>query len=144
MVSYIDYASRSSIDSGWHSRDYRNRYRIGGMKVTLDGSPQGRTAWRTQPYLIPPDGQEEGYLGYPAIPNDSDVAALYEEAFEKGWQVLTHANGDAAIDQLIRTMQPSFEKHGPADRRHVLIHGQFVRQDQLDSLQQLGVVLEKA
>ena len=140
VVSYIDYANRSSIDSDWHSRDYRNRYRIGGMKVTLDGSPQGRTAWRTQPYLIPPDGQEEGYLGYPAIPNDSDVAALYEEAFEKGWQVLTHANGDAAIDQLIRTMQPSFEKHGPADRRHVLIHGQFVRQDQLDSLQQLGVM----
>jgi len=140
VVSYIDYASKDRIDSDWHSRDYRNRYRIGGMKVTLDGSPQGRTAWRTQPYLLPPDGQEEGYLGYPAIPNDADVAALYEEAFEKDWQVLTHGNGDAAIDQLIRTMRPSHEQHGPGDRRHVLIHGQLIREDQLDELKALEVM----
>ena len=140
VVSYIDYASRELLDSDWHSRDYRNRYRIGGLKITLDGSPQGRTAWRTQPYLLPPDGQESGYLGYPAIPDDDTVAGLYDEAFAKGWQVLCHANGDAAIDQLIRTMRPAYEKYGVADRRHVLVHGQFIRQDQLDSIKDLGVI----
>ena len=55
VVSYIDYMFADQyMGSKWNSRDYANRYRIGGMKVTLDGSPQGRTAWRTQPYLIPP------------------------------------------------------------------------------------------
>lgn len=68
VVSYIDYTAKHVLDGEWGSRTYRNRYRAGGLKITLDGSPQGRTAWRTEPYLIPPDGQEDGYAGYPAIP----------------------------------------------------------------------------
>ena len=140
VVSYIDYADKELVDGPFHRRTYENRYRIGGLKITLDGSPQGRTAWRTRPYILPPDGQESSYAGYPAIPNDGDVAALYDEAFSKEWQVLTHANGDAAVDQLLRTMRPAFQKYGEADRRHVLIHGQFVRQDQLDAMAGMGVV----
>ena len=55
VVSYIDYMFVDKyMDSKWNSKNYTNNYRIGGMKVNLDGSPQGRTAWRTEPYLIPP------------------------------------------------------------------------------------------
>jgi len=140
IVSYIDYSNKELIDSDWHNREYRNRYRIGGMKITLDGSPQGRTAWRTLPYLLPPDGQDAGYVGYPAIPDEGFLRSLYDEAFSKGWQVLTHANGDAAIDQLIRTMRPAVDKYGAVDRRHVLVHGQFARQDQLDALKEMNVI----
>lgn len=140
VVAYIDYADRDLIDSYGTGVEYRNRYRIGGMKLTLDGSPQGRTAWRTLPYLLPPQGQSSDYRGYPAIPDDADVAALYDEAFAKGWQVLAHANGDAAADQLIRSMRPAREKYGPADRRPVLIHGQLLRIDQLDALAELQVI----
>lgn len=134
IVSYIDYASREAITDEWYGREYRNRYRIAGLKVTLDGSPQGRTAWRTAPYLLPPEGQEMGYLGYPALPDDDLVISLLSEAYEKDWQVLTHTNGDAAIDQLIRTLGQVHREYDEKDRRHVLIHGQFMRQDQLDSL----------
>jgi len=140
VVSYIDYTNQEILESPWHSRNYRDRYRVGGVKITLDGSPQGRTAWRTKPYLLPPDGHGKDYAGYPAIPEDAMVGQVYATAFENGWQVLTHANGDAAIDQLIRTMRPAFDSYGPADRRPVLIHGQFVRQDQLDALAELGVM----
>ena len=41
--------------------DDRFQQNVAGLKITLDGSPQGRTAWRTVPYLIPPDGQKKGY-----------------------------------------------------------------------------------
>lgn len=142
VVSYIDYLFIDNyMDSKWYAKDYYNHYRIGGMKITLDGSPQGRTAWRTQPYLLPPDGTDKNYSGYPAISNDSIVNALYDKAFKNNWQVLTHANGDAAIDQLIRTMKPAVEKYGNSkDRRHVLIHGQYIREDQLDSLKELNVI----
>ncbi len=37
-------------------RAYRNGLRIGGVKLTLGASPQGRTAWLSQPYLKPPEG----------------------------------------------------------------------------------------
>jgi len=141
VVSYVDYLFVDKyMSSKWNSRTYDNHYRIGGMKLTLDGSPQGRTAWRTQPYLIPPDGAKEGYLGYPAIPNDSMVIAIYEKGFKNNWQIQTHANGDAAMDQMIRTMKSVADKYGNNDRRNVLIHGQYVREDQLDSFKELDII----
>ncbi|WP_111671839.1 amidohydrolase [Algoriphagus litoralis] len=141
VVSYIDYAFVDQyMSSEWNSKEYSNHYRIGGMKVTLDGSPQGRTAWRTQPYLIPPDGQGSAYVGYPAIPSDSVVQAIFAKAFDNNWQILVHANGDAAIDQMIRTLRPNIEKFGLGDRRNTLIHGQYIREDQLDSFKEMDVI----
>ncbi len=140
IVSYIDYAYQQHMESKWYKKEYENHYRIGGLKLTLDGSPQGRTAWRTEPYLLAPHGAAPKYLGYPAIPKDEDVLAIYENAFQKDWQVLTHANGDAAMDQMIRTMKIAAEKYGNEDRRNVLIHGQYVRDDQLDSFKELDVI----
>ena len=141
VVSYVDYLFVDKfMKSKWNSSNYHNHYRIGGVKLTLDGSPQGRTAWRTLPYLIPPDGAKKGYLGYPAIPKDSSVMAIYDKAFKNNWQIHTHANGDAAMDQMIRTMKPVAIKYGNKNRRNVLIHGQYIREDQLDSFKDLDVI----
>ena len=141
VVSYVDYLFVDKLmNTDWNSKTYTNRYRIGGMKVTLDGSPQGRTAWRTIPYLLPPDGAKEGYLGYPAIPQDSALVSLYRKAFANNWQTQTHANGDAAMDQMIRTMRKVSSEFEKKDRRNVLIHGQYVRDDQLDAFKELDVI----
>ncbi len=141
VVSYIDYSIADSLlRTEWHSISYKNHYRIAGVKLTLDGSPQGRTAWITHPYLIPPEGAKEGYSGYPAIASDNAVAKIYENAFLNDWQIHTHANGDAAIDQMIRTIGSVTKKYPNKVRRDVLIHGQYVREDQLDSLKKLNII----
>jgi predicted amidohydrolase YtcJ len=140
VVSYVDYAFSKYMASEWYGPIYKNHYRIGGLKLTLDGSPQGRTAWRTVPYLIPPDGQKPDYKGYPAIPDDSKVKEIMDRAFANNWQLLCHANGDAAIDQYIRCMKPAIEKYGNNDRRNVLVHGQFMRMDQLETLEGMKVI----
>ena len=141
VVSYIDYSIADSLlKSDWYSSTYKKHYRIAGVKLTLDGSPQGRTAWRTQPYLIPPDGAKEGYLGYPAIPSDEEVEKIYEQAFKNNWQIHTHANGDAAMDQMIRTLKKVTDIYGNEGRRDVLIHGQYVREDQLDDFKDLNII----
>ncbi len=141
VVSYIDYSIADSLlKSDWYSSTYKKHYRIAGVKLTLDGSPQGRTAWRTQPYLVPPDGAKEGYLGYPAIPSDEDVEQIYEKAFQNNWQIHTHANGDAAMDQMIRTLKKVTDTYGNKGRRDVLIHGQYVREDQLDDFKDLNII----
>ena len=141
VVSYVDYMYVDTLmNTKWNSKTYHKKYRIGGMKLTLDGSPQGRTAWRTQPYILPPDGAKKGYLGYPAIPQDSVLESLYRKAFANNWQVLTHANGDAAMDQMIRTMRKVSSEFEKKDRRNVLIHGQYVREDQLDAYKELDVI----
>jgi predicted amidohydrolase YtcJ len=140
VVSYVDYAFQKYMRSEWYGPTYKDHYRIGGMKLTLDGSPQGRTAWRTIPYLLPPEGQKKSYRGYPAIADDKKVKAIMDTAFANHWQLLCHSNGDAAIDQYIRCIRTAVDQYGNDNRRNVLIHGQFMRADQIDSLNNLKVI----
>jgi predicted amidohydrolase YtcJ len=140
VVSYIDYSDTSPLFSPWYGSTYRGGYRVGGIKITLDGSPQGRTAWRTQPYLIPPEGQEADYAGYPAFPDNQALLAIVDQAYANHWQLLVHANGDAAVDQMLDAIEPAVEKYGLDDRRTTLIHGQYVRMDQLDRMVDLDIV----
>lgn len=140
VVSYIDYMFPKYMRSQWYSKTYNHRYRIGGLKVTLDGSAPGRTAWRTMPYLVPPDGQKKGFAGYPAIPNDADVIKIIDTAFANNWQLLVHCNADAAADQYFRALSPAVAKYGNNNRRNVLIHGQLIRMDQLDSMKKYDLV----
>jgi len=138
VTGWMDYSSRAEIDRSF-ATIYSNHYRLAGLKITLDGSPQGRTAWRTAPYLIPPDGQEPGYKGYPAIPDTKQVEAYLDEAYSKGWPVKVHANGDAAIDQLFEALRPVIARHGVRPGQVILIHGQFIRPDQVQELESLGI-----
>lgn len=140
VISYVNYRFPQYLNSEWNSRTYKNHYRIGGLKVTLDGSPQGRTAWRTTPYLVPPAGQNADYRGYPAIPVDEEVQKIVDSAFANNWQMKAHCNGDAALDQWLRALQNASAKYGNTDRRNTLIHGQLMRMDQLDSLKKYDIV----
>jgi predicted amidohydrolase YtcJ len=122
-----------------YRKNYVGKYRIGGVKLTLDGSPQGKTAWLSQPYYIPPEGKPASYRGYPAVTEQQALDAV-ELAFRNDWQIEVHANGDAAIDLLIGAVRDATRRHGAKDRRPVLIHGQTTRMDQLDDLKTLGIV----
>lgn len=122
-----------------YRRNYEGRFRIGGVKLTLDGSPQAKTAWLSQPYFIPPEGQPASWRGYPAVTEQQALDAV-DLAFANDWQIEVHANGDAAIDLMIAAVREACRKHGARDRRPVLIHGQTTRMDQLDELKALGIV----
>ena len=120
------------------SRTYTDRFRVGGAKLTIDGSPQGFTALRDRPYYNPPPGFRGDYKGYSAATPDQVFDAI-DWAFANGVQILTHANGEGASDILIAAVRTATEKYGPADRRPVLIHGQFLREDQVDAYDRLHV-----
>jgi predicted amidohydrolase YtcJ len=122
--------------------DYRNRLRVAGAKLSLDGSPQGFTAWRDRPYYAPVGNYPKGYSGYPAMTPAQALDAI-EWAYANDVQTLTHANGEAASDLLIAAHTVAQLKHGAAKaqaQRHVLIHGQFLREDQVDAYQRLSVI----
>lgn len=120
------------------SGSYVNRMRVGGAKLTIDGSPQGFTAWRDRPYFDPVGAYEPGYLGYPAVSNEQVIEAV-DWAFDNDIQILVHSNGEAASDLLLASIDSATIKYGPADRRPVLIHGQFLREDQVDTMKRLNV-----
>jgi predicted amidohydrolase YtcJ len=137
IVSYPDIAlgveeiMKNSYYSTVHQ--YQNKYRIGGVKLTLDGSPQGKTAWLSHPYHIPPAGETEDYTGHGVMTDQqaNDYVAL---AFKNKWQLLCHTNGDAAIDQYIRAIDLAQKSYNYPDHRTVLIHGQTLRKDQIPDL----------
>ncbi len=122
-----------------HRAGYGNRFRVGGAKITPDGSVQGKTAWLTQPYLRPPPGLPADYRGIQTLPTDVTMQVV-SRCFERGWQLLCRADGDAAIDLLIAAAREATARHGAADRRMVMIHGQTAREDQVEALRGLGVV----
>jgi predicted amidohydrolase YtcJ len=127
------------LDTPWHSKSMKNGYRIAGVKFSFDGSPQGKTAFLSQPYFIPPHGQPSSFAGYPTVPAE-EVNRKIALCYETGWQFQAHCNGDAACDMMIHGVKDARAKHGPGkDRRDVMIHCQTVREDQLDAMKEYGL-----
>lgn len=127
-------------------RQYVNGLKIGGYKLVLDGSPQGRSAWMSEPYL----GGEPDYCGYPWM-KDEEVQAYVGQAVSENRQILAHCNGDAASEQFIRAYEKALtDQAAPTDRaargteedglRPVMIHCQTVRNDQLDRMAKLHMI----
>ncbi len=137
VVSYPDIALgvAETMKSPYYNamHQYKNRYRIGGVKLTLDGSPQGKTAWLSHPYHIPPQGENEDYTGHGVL-TDQQANEYVALAFKNKWQLLCHTNGDAAIDQYIRAIDLAQKSYNYPDHRTVLIHGQTLRKDQIPDL----------
>jgi predicted amidohydrolase YtcJ len=111
--------------------DYRNRLRIGGVKVVMDGSPQGRTAAFTTPYLTDgPAGQKDwrGDLSFPQPVLNEWVKKVYDG----GATLFVHCNGDAAIDAMLEAHRFASGGEPAKPRGTVGIHSQFIRPDQLE------------
>ncbi|MFO0990814.1 MAG: amidohydrolase family protein [Hyphomicrobiales bacterium] len=138
LISFPDVLGFRDLIEQESSRTYKNRFRIGGAKLTIDGSPQGFTAWRDRPYYKPTPNYRADYVGYAAATNDQVFAAI-DRAFAKGYQILTHSNGEASSDLLLAAIATAEQKYGKADRRPVLVHGQFLREDQVDRIKALDV-----
>lgn len=115
-------------------KDYDHRLRIAGIKLSLDGSPQGRTAWLHDPVPVPPEGKNADYHGYPAIlPEKLDK--LVANIAKNGWQLFAHVNGDAADGALIDAVR----KYGLAGNRTIAIHNQVVQPEQLREQAELDI-----
>ena len=118
---------------------YGEHFKIGGIKIVADGSPQGKTAFMTHPYEVPPPGQSKDYRAYPTLQQE-ELNEWLEVAYKNDVQVITHTNGDAAVDQLLQAVALAQAKYPGKDLRPVAIHSQLARHDQLDAMQKLGVV----
>jgi len=117
------------------SNEYQNRFRVDGVKIILDGSPQGKTAFLSRPYTVPPVGRDASYRGYPSLP-EPVVQKAVTAALQARVPLLAHANGDAAAEILIDAVDAAAVAEAP---RVVMIHSQTVRDDQLDRMARLRI-----
>lgn len=140
-VLYLDLCACPDLQSCAHlpqefpemAQGYRDHLKIGGYKIFLDGSPQGRTAWMLEPYA----GAQDGCRGYPI----KESAALRRDiltALRAGRQLLAHCNGDAAAEQYISAFEQVHREHPEcALHRPVMIHAQTVHPEQLARMRPL-------
>jgi predicted amidohydrolase YtcJ len=117
--------------------EYHKGLKLQGVKFTQDGSPQGKTAFVSTPYLTGGPSGQPNWRGETTQPRE-DFLRQVKAAFDAGLQVFVHANGDATIDEAIEAV----EKAGITaanNRRTVVVHSQFQRPDQLDQYVRLGI-----
>ena len=115
---------------------YKGRVKVGGIKLILDGSPQGKTAYLTEPYYKPPHNESKSYKGYPLIPQ-TEVSEWVKKYADLNIPIMAHANGDAAADMLIQAVKNAEIE---SDHRTIMIHAQTVREDQLDLMKELEII----
>jgi predicted amidohydrolase YtcJ len=113
-----------------------DRFVVGPMKLFADGSPQGYTAFLTEPYFKQPLGQT-GYRGFPATEQSRLIEAV-SKYHKAGIQLAIHGNGDAAIDNIIEAVSLSGQVNAD-DARTILLHAQMTRVDQLSDMKHLGI-----
>ena len=110
---------------------YMNRLRIGGVKVVTDGSPQGRTAAFTTPYLTDGPAGQKGWRGELSFPQPV-LNEWVKKVYDGGATLFVHCNGDAAIDALLEAHRFAAGDDPAKPRGTVGVHSQFIRHDQLE------------
>ncbi len=110
---------------------------IGAIKIIADGSIQGYTGYLSQPYFHPHHGDED-YRGFPVVPAQQ-LAEQVLAAHSAGYQLAIHGNGDAAIDMILDAIEKAQQAVPREDVRHIIVHAQMARHDQLARMKNLGV-----
>ena len=83
LIAYPSYKLLNLLEDEYSpSREYKNHWRVGGVKLSLDGSPQGKTAYLSAPYHVVPPGRERGYRGYPTM-QQGEVNRYLDVFYEK-------------------------------------------------------------
>ena len=171
VVGYPDYDSIKEYAHTFPNsyKKCNNHFKIQGIKMILDGSPQGRTAWMKEPYESEKQNtieNKEDYKGYPAMKYD-DIVRNIEYAKENDLQILAHCNGDAAAEEYIKALLEC-EENGPSyqkqeniqmqeyeqqekklnnnnvqkikDLRPVIIHAQLISKEDLLKAKEIGAI----
>ena len=114
-------------------------FKVAGIQVPTDGAPQLRLAYFTKPYLDT-TGFPKDWRGFAYYPQ-----ALFDKytklAYEKNIQYFGYSNGDAGIDMTLAALAKTISETGiTEDRRTVIAHSFFARDDQLDDYKKKNIM----
>ncbi len=128
--SYQNFRSESTYSGG---------VRQIGIKLSLDGSPQGRTAWMTEAYIVGPTNASANYFAYPSA-EPAHYIKRAADLVQREIPIIVHANGDAAIDLMIKGVSEGLQRSPKPNHRSVIVHAQLMRLDQVKLATKLGIL----
>jgi predicted amidohydrolase YtcJ len=133
LISYMtaaDAAKSNQAPTGWM---YGDRLRLIGVKLFADGALGSRGAWLKQPYADKPDTRGLQFH------SDSELLGLAASAAARGFQIATHAIGDAANAQVIGVYEQLSKRYG-RDRRWRIEHFQIADPKDIPRLAPAGII----
>lgn len=132
VMGFVDAAHRQEVLDmlGFPAGEWKGHLKVKGVKILLDGSPQGGTAWMVQPYL-------DGHNGSATVRID-DMHRYLKEASELGLEVAVHCNGDSACIALVEEAEKVAAETG-LEQHIVMVHAQFLPTDLMDRMKAIGM-----
>ena len=123
-----------AVDMDLMTGDGDEWLRVGCIKLFADGSAGGKTAAMSQPYAD--DSENRGIF----ICSDEEMHGMIADYHARGFQIATHAIGDAAIEQVLSGYERAMGNNVDTQRRHRIEHCGFLTQDQIDRMARIGVL----
>ncbi len=120
------------ISKGYVNKSF-GKYRMGPLKILVDGSLGGKTAKLSQPYEGEPSNT--GIATY----TDDELFDLVYLADSNGMDVVIHAIGDAASLQAIKALMNSLEITKRKDHHHAIIHAQLTNLEQIAMMKEWNI-----
>ena len=122
------------VDMNLMTGDGDEWLKVGPMKLFADGSAGGKTAAMFEPYAD--DEENKGIFIY----SDEDLHGMIQDYHARGFQIATHAIGDAAIEQVLVGYERALGNAVDQDRRHRIEHCGFLTDGQLERMAQAGIL----
>jgi len=131
-TAQLDAARQAWEKAGLQPGSGDDMVRAVSWKAISDGSNQGRTGYQREPYL---GSDERGSANCSA----GELQDIVRYAHDNGWQLMVHANGDAALDLTVDAYQKALAGAAPRDLRHRIEHCSLADDDHFRVMAQTGV-----
>ena len=131
---FIHYNLLKEMDFSVKTGDGDEWLRVAGCKIVSDGSIQGVTGALRAPYWCDPD--ESAWLIYP----QEELNEMVLDLHRRGNQVIIHANGDAAIDEVLNAYEYALGELPNPNQRFRVEHCQMCWPDHINKMRRLNVI----
>lgn len=132
MIGYFDI--EDMIAQGMKTGDGDEWLRIGGMKITCDGSISERTARLSEPYIGRPN--DYGII----VMDEEEIYSYASKAHQAGWQIGIHANGDVGIDKSLKVYEKLNTEFPREDPRFRLEHCTVINERLVQRIKALNAI----
>lgn len=122
------------IRMGLHTGFGDEHFRLGPVKLMIDGSSSGPTAATIRPYASNPE--DSGILSM----TQDQVDDIIIRAHKAGWQVTAHAVGDKAVTMIVDAIERAVREFPRENHRHRIEHCAMVNDELLERISRLGIV----
>ena len=132
MITYREI--ENMLEAGLQTGFGNEWVRLGGMKITLDGSISERTARLSEPYIGRPE--DYGII----VMDEEEIYPYALKAHMNDWQIGVHANGDVAIDKTLNIYERLQKEHPRKDPRFRLEHCTVINPDLVRRIKALEAI----